>query len=194
LELECRASQGRGIRISAIRSSGTANITFRPHSVRASGGFARYLPPVDALKRDEDFNDMRKTLCAGVLALAIAGVLPGMPVHATEFAAEQGPQASINIPRIKSVLKLSAYQVRYWAPVEAALRDIARHQVRDESEGLVRRVGHRALSIVLTAAAIERLAVAARPLIAVLDDEQRQNARGLAQEMGLGPVVIAALN
>jgi hypothetical protein len=137
---------------------------------------------------------MRKILCAGVFALAMAGLLPGMPVQATEFAAEQGPQASINIPRIKSVLKLSADQARYWGPVEAALRDLARHQPHDESEGLVRRVGHRAISIVLTSAAVERLAVAARPLIAVLSDEQKQNARGLAQEMGLGPVVMAALN
>jgi hypothetical protein len=137
---------------------------------------------------------MKKILCAGAFALAMAGLLPGMPARASEFAAEQGPQASIDIPRIKSVLKLSPDQVRYWAPVEGALRDLARHQAHDESEGLVRRVSHRAISIVLTSAAIERLAVAARPLIAVLSDEQKQNARGLAQEMGLGPVVMAALN
>lgn len=137
---------------------------------------------------------MVKTLCAGAFALAMVGLLPPMPAGAAEFAAEQGPQASIDVARIKNVLKLSPNQARYWAPVEAALRDLARHQVHDESEGLVRRVGHRAISIVLTSAAIERLAVAARPLIAVLDDEQKQNARGLAQEMGLGPVVMAALN
>ena len=50
-----------------------------------------------------------------------------------------------------------------------------------------------AIQIVLTTADIQRLAVAARPLIAVLTDEQKQNAMGLAQEMGLGPV-IASLN
>jgi len=74
------------------------------------------------------------------------------------------------------------------------LHDIARHQTHDASEGLVRRISNRVVSIVLTSAAIERLAVAARPLIAVLNDEQKQNARALAQEMGLGPVVMAALN
>ena len=138
---------------------------------------------------------MRMTFCAGIFALAIAGVLPGMPAQATEFAAEQGLHASIDIPRIKSALKLTPQQARYWAPVEAALRDLARHQSTHnaESEGFVRRVSHRAVSIVLTSAAVQRLASAARPLIAALSDEQKRSAQSLAQEMGLGPVV-AALN
>jgi hypothetical protein len=137
---------------------------------------------------------MRMTFCAGVLALAIAGVLPGMPAQATEFAAEQGLHASIDIPRIKSALKLTPQQARYWGPVESALRDLARHQSASaESEGFVRRVSHRAVSIVLTSAAVQRLASAARPLIAALSDEQKRSAQSLAQEMGLGPVV-AALN
>jgi len=50
------------------------------------------------------------------------------------------------------------------------------------------------VSIVLNSAAVERLAVAARPLIVRLDDGQKQAAGQLAQEMGLGPVVMAALN
>ena len=60
---------------------------------------------------------MRMTFCASVFALAIAGVSPGMPAQATEFAAEQGLHASIDIPRIKSALKLTPQQARYWAPV-----------------------------------------------------------------------------
>jgi hypothetical protein len=47
---------------------------------------------------------------------------------------------------------------------------------------------------VLNSAAVERLVVAARPLIAKLDDQQKQAAGQLAQEMGLGAVVMAALN
>jgi hypothetical protein len=73
------------------------------------------------------------------------------------------------------------------------LRDLARHQAQPESEGLMRRVSRRVVSIVLNSAAIERLAVAARPLIARLNDDQKQTAGRLAQEMGLGPVVMAAL-
>jgi hypothetical protein len=47
---------------------------------------------------------------------------------------------------------------------------------------------------VLSSAAVERLAIAARPLIARLNDEQKQAAGQMAQEMGLGPVVMAAMN
>ena len=77
--------------------------------------------------------------------------------------------------------------------MEAALRSLASHQHQVEEDGLIRRIRQRAVSVVLTGAAIQRLAVAARPLIAVLSDEQKQTAIGLAQEMGLGPV-LAALN
>jgi len=58
---------------------------------------------------------------------------------------------------------------------------------------VTRRLSRRVVSIVLNSAAVERLAVAARPLIAVLDDDQKRAASGLAQEMGLGAVVVAAL-
>ena len=84
--------------------------------------------------------------------------------------------ASIDIARIKSVLRLTQEQERYWRPVEAALRDLARHQERNEI-GWFRAAGQPAMvSIVLNSAAVERLAVAARPLIAMLDDEQKQAA------------------
>jgi len=92
------------------------------------------------------------------------------------------------------VLKLTQEQERYWRPVEVALRDLARHKEQPESDGLVRRVSRRVVSIVLNSAALERLVFAARPLIAKLNDEQKQAAGRLAQEMGLGPVVMAALN
>jgi hypothetical protein len=98
---------------------------------------------------------------------------------------------AINIGRIKSVLKLTPAQEPYWGPVEAALRDLARRQASVESGGLVNRVSHRVVSVVLNSAAVQRLAVAARPLIAMLDAEQMRAAHSLAQEMGLGPVVAA---
>ncbi|HEY6024391.1 MAG TPA: hypothetical protein VIV34_09470 [Pseudolabrys sp.] len=138
---------------------------------------------------------MRMTVRAGALALATLALLSiGSLAQAREFTAtEQGqPSASINIARIKSVLKLTAAQEPYWAPVEAALRDLAaRQQGHAESDGLVRRISHRVVSVVLNSAAVQRLAVAARPLIATLDDEQMRAAHSMAQEMGLGPVVAA---
>ena len=108
---------------------------------------------------------------------------------------DNGYTASINVARIHSVLRLTQEQERYWRPVEAALRALAsRQQERAESDGLVRRVSRRVVSIVLSSAAVERLVVAARPLIARLSDEQKQAAGQMAQEMGLGPVVMAAMN
>ena len=140
---------------------------------------------------------MKKTLCAGVFALAMVGLLSNIPAsQANDVAAATEPSqsaASINVARIKSVLKLTVEQERYWPPVEAALHNVARQQAQAEPAGFVRRISRRVVSIVLNSAAVERLAVAARPLIAKLDQEQMRAASGLAQEMGLGPVVMAAL-
>jgi len=137
---------------------------------------------------------MKMTLCAGALALAVAGLLPGMPAQASDYGiVQQGQTATIDINYIRHALKLTHDQVRYWPPVEAALRDLARHQHQPEADGFVHRMSQRAVSVVLTGAAIHRLAVAARPLVAVLTDEQKQTAIGLAQQMGLGPV-LASLN
>lgn len=138
---------------------------------------------------------MKKAFCAGALALAIIGFLPNLPVAAaSEYAAMQGqPAAAIDIARIKSVLRLKPAQRRYWPPVESALRRLAREQAQGTGGGLMHRLSHRVVSIVLTGAAIQRLAAAARPLIARLDSQQKLAAQQLAAQMGLGPVV-AALN
>jgi hypothetical protein len=139
---------------------------------------------------------MRLTVCAGAFALAMLALLSnGSPAGAREIMSANGdqgqPSASINIARIKSVLKLTPEQEPYWGPVEAALRDVARQQTQPETGGLVHRISHRVVSVVLNAAAVQRLAAAARPLLATLDAEQMRAAHGLAQEMGLGPVVAA---
>ena len=137
---------------------------------------------------------MKIVLCAGVFALATIGLLSiGSQAVAMEVTGAYGAQASasINIARIKSVLKLTPAQEHYWAPVEAALRDLARKQSQTESAGLVRRISNRIVTVVLNSAAVHRLAAAARPLIGTLDAEQMRAAQGLAQEMGLGFVVAA---
>lgn len=141
---------------------------------------------------------MNKALCAGVFALATVCLLSNIPAtYADDFASATSEQsqaaASINVVRIKNVLRLTSEQEPYWPSVEAALRDIARQQAQVEPAGFVRRISRQVVSVVLNSAAVERLAVAARPLIAKLDQEQIRAASGLAQEMGLGPVVMAAL-
>jgi len=137
---------------------------------------------------------MKNVLCAGAIALAMTGLLPSLPATASDYGsyAAQGMATSINIGRIKSALRLRPDQERYWPAVEAALQSVAkRQQASTEHQGIVRRISNRVVSIVLDNAAIARVASAARPLIAVLDQEQMQAASGLANEMGLGPVVAA---
>ena len=144
---------------------------------------------------------MKMSVCAGALAFATLGLLSTMPAASSNelryAPAEQSQRtASIDVGRIRSVLRLTPRQEPLWAPVEAALREIVRRQqaqAQAEPAGFVRRLSHRVVSIVLNGATVERLAVAARPLIAALDDEQKRAVSGLAQEMGLGAVVVAAL-
>jgi len=136
---------------------------------------------------------MKKTLCAGALALAMTGLLPTLPATASDYGtyAEQGAATAINVARIKSALHLRPEQERYWPAVESALRRLAGRQHTSETGGIVHRISSRVVSVVLDNAAVARLAAAARPLIAVLDPEQMQAASGLANEMGLGSVVAA---
>jgi hypothetical protein len=173
---------------------GTSKIIFFPQFVRAWGEIAPYI--FEYIHSNAGgLLGMIMTLRAGALALAMTALLTqATPSFALEAAGVEQSQlsASINIARIKSVLKLTPEQMPYWAPVERALLDLGRQQ-QPEQAGLVRRLSNKVVSIALSSRAIQRLAVAARPLIASLDTDQKLAAMGLADEMGLGPV-IAALN
>jgi hypothetical protein len=133
---------------------------------------------------------MRQIVCAAALAFAVVGLVPtfSAPVAAAELVSSL---PRVDIVRIKGVLKLTPEQQPYWAPVEAALRSLSREQ--DQSEGFIHRISHRVVSVMLDSAAIARIGAAARPLVRVLDDRQKQDAISLCHEMGLGPV-LAALN
>lgn len=120
---------------------------------------------------------MKTVFCAAALALTLIGA----PAMATET---EGPATIVNVARIKSGLHLRPEQEVYWPAVEAAVREVARHQ------GAHRASGHN-VSLVLDSSAIQRIASAARPLMATLDLSQLQAASGLANEMGLGAVVAA---
>ena len=137
---------------------------------------------------------MRITVCAGVFALAALSLLSIVPsARAADMmdGAAAAHTTSIDVARIKSALQLTPAQERHWAPVEAALRELARRQERDANDGLVRRVSKRAVQIALNSATIHRIAAAARPLVKTFDEHQMQTAHGLAQQMGLGPMVAA---
>lgn len=138
---------------------------------------------------------MKIAACASAIALATSLLLSNVSTGAAvEYSGAEAAQAaaSINIQRIKSALKLTADQERHWPAVESALRDLGRQQqAKSDQDGIVRRISRRVVSIVVDSGAVQRLAVAARPLIEALDGDQKRTAVGLAQEMGLGSVVAA---
>ena len=137
---------------------------------------------------------MRMTVCAGVIALVALSLLSIVPsARAADMMDSAVPAhtATIDVARIKSALHLTPAQEPYWAPVEAALRELARRQDRDANDGLVRRVSKRVVQVALNSATVHRLVAAARPLAKTLDEQQMRTAHGLAQEMGFGPVVAA---
>lgn len=140
---------------------------------------------------------MRNFLFASALAFATMALLPNFTVTAAQAGTFESTGsdrlAEIDIGYVRRMLRLTAEQERFWPPVESALRSLSHRQANVEPAGLVRRISRRVVSIVLDGAAIERLAVSARPLVAVLDEEQKRTAVSLAQQMGLGPV-LAALN
>ena len=97
---------------------------------------------------------------------------------------------SARIARIKAALKLTPAQERYWPPVEAALRELMRHQAREGSGGdAAVRADSRKPAIDLDSAHLHRIGAAAMPLIMSLGEEQKRDALRLARAMGLGKVV-----
>jgi len=91
-----------------------------------------------------------------------------------------------HIARLRAVLKLTPEQRPYWAPVESALRALVRGQ-EASAGGIVQRASAAAVDAIK----LRRLAAAARPLIRVLDDEQKHDAMILARNLGFDRLVAA---
>jgi hypothetical protein len=85
------------------------------------------------------------------------------------------------IGRIKQNLNLTPEQAQYWAPVEAELRAIARQMAAEKAAG-------KKPKVTISADTAQRLYWAAGPLIMSLRDDQKQEARRLARNMGLEQV------
>ena len=140
---------------------------------------------------------MIRTIFAAIFALAAFGLAPALVPVANAYDSA-ATQPRIDIPRIKSVLKLTAEQQAYWPAVESALRTLSRHkpvveQPAAQGENLVQRVSNRVYSYAIDATALARIGAAVRPLVKVLDDRQKNDAIALCQEMGLGQVLAALI-
>ena len=74
--------------------------------------------------------------------------------------------SEVAIARYRAALKLTAAQEKYWPAVASALRTLARMQHVDEN-------------------AVRRVAPSISPLLASLDERQKQTAMNLVQRAGL---------
>jgi len=133
---------------------------------------------------------MWKAALVGVVALASIGCA-SVPASAQEGGAGVTITTS-HIGQLKSMLRLTPAQERYWPAVESALRSLVRQSAdEDASGGFVHRVKARAATIASNAAALRRVLSAARPLIRTLDEDQKRDAMALARSLGIRHLVAA---
>jgi len=130
---------------------------------------------------------MRKTVLAGAFALAMMGPLSvsqhgfgPAPASAQEAAAVVVTEGKI--ARLRSALRLTAEQMAHWRPVEAALRSALREQ--RQADGWVHKVRDRVSGYAGSAMALQQAYAAAGPLIATLDERQRESGRSALRAMG----------
>jgi hypothetical protein len=133
---------------------------------------------------------MWKAALAGAVALATVGSLSVSieGVGIDQAAAQDIIVTESHIARLKSVLKLTPSQERHWHAVEATLRAIMRSQGQGEG-GLVQRTRARIAGFVLSSAAMQRLSSVAQPLIASLDDSQKQDGLMVIRSMGIASLM-----
>jgi hypothetical protein len=127
---------------------------------------------------------MRKAVFGGAVALAMVGPLlvsekgfGPAPAAAQDVVVTEG-----KIARLRSALRLTGEQLQHWRPVEAALRAAIREQ--REAHGLVQKVRERVSDYAGSAMALQRALSAAGPLIASLDERQRESGRNALRSMG----------
>jgi len=136
---------------------------------------------------------MNMAVLAGAVALAMVGPLsvsedgfgPASAVAQEGPAvAQEGPAVVVTegkIARLRAALRLTAEQMAHWRPVEAALRAAIREQ--REGQGLVQKVRDRVSTYAGSAMALQRAMSAAGPLIASLDEKQRESGRSALRSM-----------
>ena len=141
---------------------------------------------------------MKKTLIAGLTALALVGTSMSFAQQALEdpkhehyhfSPADLWAFTNARIAALKAGLELVPDQEKKWAPVEQAIRDMAQarqarmQQWREQrkSEDAIARLRFRADSLKQRAAELEKLADAAEPLYRSLSDDQKHRLRFLVR-------------
>jgi hypothetical protein len=90
--------------------------------------------------------------------------------------------SDIQIAAIKDRLRMSEAQAKYWPPVEAALRDLAKRK------HVARQAGSDKGATSLSSAEAQELQTAAAPLLRHLREDQKREVRALARIIGLDAV------
>jgi hypothetical protein len=80
-------------------------------------------------------------------------------------------------------------QEQYWPAVARVLREMVRQSATSGHAGLMQRLGARAYNLASDLVGLRRLALAAKPLVHSLDDEQKFAALRFVNAMGYGAVV-----
>jgi hypothetical protein len=135
---------------------------------------------------------MKTWILAGAIALAATGSFFAAGNGAKAAGIEPAKITDVNIGEIRGQLKLTAAQEPLWAQVEEVLRCIAREQAEGESQGLLRRISRRVISIAFDGTVGQRIKSAAIPLLASLSEEQKATVRRLAQRFGIVDMAAAA--
>jgi hypothetical protein len=124
-----------------------------------------------------------KAALAGAIALATIGSSFAQERMATRFRPAGHADFVLTdgqIHRMKAVLRLTRLQEQYWAPIEAALREMAHKSAAGEGRAAA-----------VDQAKVQRLASVAYPLLMSLDESQKRDAMAFARAMGLGDLVAA---
>ena len=87
------------------------------------------------------------------------------------------------IARLRSALRLTGEQLQHWRPVEAALRAAIARTARRRGLG-AQGARSASASYAGSAMALQRAMSAAGPLIASLDEKQRESGRNALRSMG----------
>ena len=129
----------------------------------------------------------KAALAGAMLATTGATLCLAQDYDVANYASAQTEQRTPSvtaghIARLKSALKLTAEQHKYWPAVESALRRLSSREASASG---------RVSAAVGQADAIRRIASAARPLIGALSEKQRQDGANVIRALGFSSLASA---
>lgn len=135
---------------------------------------------------------MRKAALVGAFALALVGSFSFSPQGfgvSPAIAQEATVVTEAQISRLHAALHLTPAQEHHWYAIASTLRRLGRvqqrYQVASADAGYIERARARVAGYTLTAMTMQRLRTVAKPLIAVLSEDQKNAGRNALASMGV---------